>query len=295
MSGLRRRGFVALDRLQSFGLLRDIDAQNGIVTAVISTGDVARDDAIVSPNGWDFGNYDHNPVVLWMHDDATPPVARTVEKLATETELIAKAQFDMEDPLALRILSKIERGFINATSIRWLPKRWEFRKLTEPAREVLVFLEQELLEWSFVSVPADPKALILRADGAPLSRDAFLPVAPVEPEVASPPAPGRETILDELEYLRDSLARYGIADLFGRLSNADMELARAVHAQLGELLGAEHKPQQGANTLREIEDQVAAYLERRLERPSVDDIVVRTMAAATGRSEDLIRKELRHA
>ena len=174
-----------MDRYQSFGHLRDIDPNVGRVTAVISTGDVARDDAIIDPAGWDFSHYDRNPVVLWMHNDGALPVARTVSVLATGSELIATAEFDMDDPEAVRLLGKIARGFVNATSVRWNPIRWEWRKMGEGSRDVLVFTAQELLEWSFVSIPADPKALILRDDGAGFDRSRFaLTETKPEPEPA---------------------------------------------------------------------------------------------------------------
>jgi len=166
-----------MDRLESFGQLRDIDTENGRVSSVISTGDVARDGAIIEPAGWDFTFYDQNPVVLWMHNADTPPFARTIEHKTSKSKLSATAQFDLDDPFAITLLRKIDQGYVNATSVRWLPKKTEIRKVGKgkDEREVLVFVEQELLEWSFVTVPADPKALIVRADGQPLSLADYLP------------------------------------------------------------------------------------------------------------------------
>jgi len=151
-----------MQRLETFGLLREVDEQNLRVTSVISTGDIARDGMIIDPEGWDFTNYDKNPVVLWMHDDGAPPMARTIEHLAAGDALIGRAEFDGEDPLAQTIFRKIARGFINATSVRWHPKRIELREIN--GTQVMAFVEQELLEWSFVTIPADPKALIIRSD-----------------------------------------------------------------------------------------------------------------------------------
>ena len=160
-----------MERLELFGNLREVDSDAHRVTAVISTGDVARDGAIIDPAGWDFSNYDRNPVVLWMHDDRAMPFARTIERIATEKELIARAEFDMEDPMGAQVFRKIANGYINATSVRWLPKRTEQRTIGEGAdkHEVLAFVEQELLEWSWVTIPSDPGALIMRADGTPFS------------------------------------------------------------------------------------------------------------------------------
>ena len=110
--------------LRSFGLLREINVEQGTVTSVIATDQVARDGAIIEPKGWDFSNYRLNPVVLWQHDDTAMPFARTAEgPFVTDKELIAKAQFDMEDPKAQEAVRKIAGGFINATSVRWLPTK----------------------------------------------------------------------------------------------------------------------------------------------------------------------------
>ena len=76
----------------------------------------------------------------------------------------------MDDELAVRVLGKIERGFINSTSIRWIPLEHRIDRVkrdgadeTEP---VIVFTRSEVLEWSFVPIPSDTKAVVLRSDGS---------------------------------------------------------------------------------------------------------------------------------
>ena len=243
-----------MDKLESFGYLRAVDAEAGRVTAIISTGDIARDGAIIDPKGWDFSNYDRNPVVLWMHDANAIPFARTIERVAGDKELIAKAQFDMEDARGAEMFRKVQGGFVNATSVRWLPRKTEVRKVGEKKaeRDVLVFLEQELLEWSFVTVPADPKALIMRADGWELDLSEYMPVP--------------DPIPDEPDAEAERLAEI-----------ASLERAAA---------------QARAREQAEIEDEIAGYLARRMERPTVDDLIVRTLATTTGKTEERIRREL---
>jgi len=169
------RGF-ALDRLQSFGHIRAIDEEAKRATVVVSTGDVARDGMIIETAGWRFDAYDRNPVVLWGHDDSQMPVARAkaAERIVTSNELIETHEFDAEDSRAMELFSKIVRGFVNATSVRWNPLRWEFRKIA--GEEVLVFTDQELLESSYVAIPADPGALVVRAGGKePIDPNQFRP------------------------------------------------------------------------------------------------------------------------
>lgn len=174
--------------LRSFGELRDVNGQDGTVTAVISTGNVARDGMVIDPAGWDFENYNRNPVVLWSHNDMAMPIARTVELIALEDQLVARAQLDMDDPEAIRLLGKIERGFVNSTSVRWDPKETETREID--GRKTLVFTRQELLEWSFVAIPADPGAVIVRSDGRPVEYqpEEEEPVPEPRPDVRGPAA-----------------------------------------------------------------------------------------------------------
>ena len=279
-----------LERLQSFGYVRD-HSDDGLVTAIITTGNIARDGAIISPGGWDFAHYDRNPVVLWQHDDSAMPVARMVDRTIGDSEIVARIQLDMEDPEGQRLHGKIKRGFVNATSVRWLPKETEVRQIGEgkEKRDVLVFLRQEMLETSFVSIPADPGAMILRADGQPFDIDAFR-VEP-EPVRSAPVSLTRDAILDDLDYLRSALGDYGIEALAGRMSDADRGIALELHNRLGELLAIYQRPNQGAETLRAIETRVADMLERRESRPSAGDLVVAALVKRTGRSEDRIRQE----
>lgn len=244
-----------MDRLESFGQLRNVDSESRTVTSVISTGDIARDGMIIDPKGWDFTHYDHNPVVLWMHNADAMPFARTTEHIVTDKELIAKAEFDLEDPIGATVFRKIQNGYVNATSVRWLPKETEVRKVGEgkDAREVLVFLKQELLEWSFVTVPADPAALIVRADGEALSLTDYLP-----------PGYGyRATPLWEPSAIEDYL-----------------------------LPEQEESPNPENTELKRLESRIASHLACRLARPSTKDLIVAGLVRATGKTEERIRQDL---
>ena len=252
-------------RLESFGYLRDVDAEAGRVTAIISTGDIARDGFIIDPAGWDFSNYDRNPVVLWMHDDSAVPFARTVEREAGEKKLTAVAEFDMDDPVGAEMFRKVKAGFVNATSVRWLPRKTEMVKVGKgkDEREVLVFREQELLEWSFVTIPADPKALIKRCDGGDVDLSDFLAEianAPIVDEDGNP-IPDEEP---EGEPEPEPVTMQAVATQAQAYAR-DMALA---------------------------EDAVATYVALRAVRPTVDDLIVRTLATTTGKSEERIRREL---
>ncbi len=311
--------------LRSFGRIRaDEDGDSARVTAIISTGDIARDGAIIDPTGWDFSDYERNPVVLYGHDDGSGgmfaagsgamPVARTVEgPTAGKNEITATAEFDRDDEVAMRLLGKIRRGFINATSVRWLPIRTEWVEKEDTERhegedKVLVFREQKLLEWSFVPIPADPGAVIQRSDGGVLDLDEFREGGkPNDNDRAGTherTTVTRDELLDELDYLKSGIERYGIEALANRMRDpAHAALIAAVHAQLGEVIAgqpARSEPQptsqgpfQGAETLlhmSEVETGIREITEMLKSRPSVDELVPLALAQATGRSVDEFRR-----
>ena len=157
-----------MERLQTFGLVREIDVEHRRVRVVVSTGDVARDNAVIDQSGWNFANYDLNPVVLWAHDDRSLPIAKAIpsERQVTANELIETHEFAAH-PAAEEVWNAVRGGFVSATSVRWLPGETTMRKVGD--RNVLVVTKgHELLESSYVPIPADPGCLVVRADGSRL-------------------------------------------------------------------------------------------------------------------------------
>lgn len=273
------------DSLRSFGYLRKVNHTEGTVEAVISTGNIARDQMIIDPDGWDFANYNRNPVVLWGHDDNAMPLARTVEIEASPNELRATAQFDMEDEAAKRLLSKIERGFVNSTSVRWLPKRTEIRMLPtdKGEREVLAFVEQELLEWSFVSIPSDPGAVILRSNGETFDPDPLIQAAKGELPVPTT----AEAVREHADAIQELLTR--------DLDPEAVALLRDLNARIAPVVT---EPVVIATRKRDpVLDGLAAVtaaMERIAQQKplDVDAMVASTLARVTGKTEERVRAEL---
>mgnify|MGYP001613073765 FL=1 len=184
MSFSRLRSFVREATIRADG--SGADFASGIVPAIISTGEIARDRARIEQSGWVFDNFRRNPVVLFAHDDAAGglfgggsralPIARSADERVEGDRTTAVAHFDMADDFARQVLGKIERGLINTTSVRWLPLKTRIDKTrAEDGKDVnvLVFERQELLEWSFVPVAADPGAMVLREDGRALTVEEY--------------------------------------------------------------------------------------------------------------------------
>jgi hypothetical protein len=83
-----------------------------------------------------------------------------IEDKGKETaKLMFKVQMDLQDSFAKEIFRKIKEGFINTVSVGFLPTEYE---QLDPDNfwGGFKYLKQELLELSFVPVPANPQALI---------------------------------------------------------------------------------------------------------------------------------------
>jgi hypothetical protein len=294
--------------------------KDGRVSAIISTEDIGRDGAIVRTAGWDFRSFMRNPVVLYAHSDspgsgvfggggptAGLPIARSQRPVVSGKQVTASADFDMEDEFAVRLFGKIQRGFVNATSVRWLPLKVtrETKKIEGEDREVVVFEKQELLEWSFVSVPADPKALISRADGGAFCADDFcdqevrLDMSLTDEELQRTAGNGADSARKDSwpQALVNDL-RYAI-ESDGRLNDADCEALRGLYRDLpqwiGESLVEDARPADMQRVIQAYTAVVAtvAELTQRFAQPlDVMNVVVEAIARKTGRAPERIRAEL---
>lgn len=124
---------------------------------VISTGDEDREGDTINPEGWVLDNYRRNPVVLWAHDHSALPVAKAHEISAQDGRLIAVAEFATHD-FADEVYQLYRERFLRATSVGFRPLEWSRNEAGG-----VDFLEQELVEFSCVPVPANPNALIAAA------------------------------------------------------------------------------------------------------------------------------------
>ena len=130
-------------------------------SVTIAANDRARSAPDLDLNGLRFDNYRRNPVVMWAHDSVgrSPsgglPIGRTLAiSRAPNGAIIAEFEFLENDAFAQRIRNAWDKGFLRAASISWLPLE------SRPAQNGgLRDVRSELLEWSIVSIPADPDAL----------------------------------------------------------------------------------------------------------------------------------------
>ncbi len=132
------------------------------VLFVISTDSVDRDQDTIAINGWQLDNYRKNPVVLWVHDNRLPPVARSTSEWIQDEKLKSTALFTPKDlnPFGYMIGQMYIKGFLNAVSVgfRSLEAKWAADKENRPWG--IDYFKQELLEYSCCPVPANPEALM---------------------------------------------------------------------------------------------------------------------------------------
>ena len=151
------------------------------VEFVISTSGKDRHNSIINSATWDLENYNRNPIVGYQHNvygggmclKADPDDIIGTSQVRTEGEnLIGAVTFEPpeENALAEKIFRKVLRGTMRSASVGFLPKldkkgksgKWgseedgEDRNGENPTYRYND--GQELIEWSIVNIPSNPKA-----------------------------------------------------------------------------------------------------------------------------------------
>lgn len=164
------------------------------VRYVLSTGASDRMNDTIAPGGWRLDNYRKNPVLLLNHDKRSLPIGRAVSIGVQGDQLVGAYQFASADdyPLADTVYRLVKGGFMPGGSVGFMPIKYSFNEETNG----IDFIEQELLEFSAVTVPCNPEALTLsfgEAKDLGISLKAFdeLRAAIAAQKGAPAPQPGR--------------------------------------------------------------------------------------------------------
>src|SRR6056297_1405171 len=138
--------------------VKEVDEDNRTIEFVASTPGRDRDMDTIEAEGWDLTNYEKNPVMLWAHDYSQPPIGKSVENFIQNGELRQKFKFVEKEiyPFADMVYQMYKKGYLNAVSVGFDPKEWEW---SDDDEGNIDFRKQELLETSAVPVPANPEAL----------------------------------------------------------------------------------------------------------------------------------------
>jgi len=146
---------------------------------VASDETVDRDGDIIRAKGWILDNYLKNPVMLAFHNWRGEPVAK-VNKVYVDGDklIIEDIEFAPTDE-GKKFKELVDKGFIKTVSVGFIPRKvfylgdesqfeemksldeeWINKNLEKLAKANRVIWEAELLEVSFVPIPANPNALI---------------------------------------------------------------------------------------------------------------------------------------
>jgi HK97 family phage prohead protease len=156
-------------RKQMIAAAEQVGGDMRALSFTISTAIVDRELDRIAIEGWDLANFLRNPVVLWGHDAARLPIGRAFNVRTENGALKASVEFIPADTpeggaFAESVYRLALNGFIAATSVGFRPIKWDFTD--DEARGAddwfpgIDFNEQELVELSIVTVPANPEALI---------------------------------------------------------------------------------------------------------------------------------------
>ena len=143
----------------------DVDKEARTVKAIITTDGVDSDKEVVLTSGLNFERFQKNPVVLFMHD-ATAPIGKSLWQKVGKRQVMAKTQFATTD-LAQEVFKLYEEGILKGWSIGMDPssmkirdmEEGDIRKRKEWAAAKRMIESAEVVEYSGVSIPANPDAL----------------------------------------------------------------------------------------------------------------------------------------
>ena len=175
---LQRRLAMPTPRLEvSQARVLKIDERTRTIRHVISTAALDRRNRIVDVGGWDLANYKRNPIVFADHDYAMEKViGRGLDVKVEGDALVATTEFDTEGlgNVAFRL---VQAGLVRAWSVGWqglaahsfgdLKRCAACDNAMAAGRQWGThYTAQELLEYSLVTIPANPDAVMgLQAAG----------------------------------------------------------------------------------------------------------------------------------
>ena len=144
---------------------KKLDVKNRTITFVGTKESADRTGDIVRVNGWEFDNFQKNPVFLWNHDPSIPPIGRIKKIEVVDKEVLFDVEFAPAkiNEFADTVFKLFEGGFLSAVSVGFIPKDIEFVRDMDDNIVGLDIMRQELLELSAVAIPAHQDALAASA------------------------------------------------------------------------------------------------------------------------------------
>jgi HK97 family phage prohead protease len=130
-------------------------------TGTLSTAAIDRSGDTIAVPGWKLNEYRNDPVVFFNHLTGELPIGRSPSVWIAGSKLKAAIKLapGSANPMADQVRQMVNDHFLSAISVGFIPLRWEFSK-DKSRPNGINFLEQTLLEFSIVGIPANPEATI---------------------------------------------------------------------------------------------------------------------------------------
>lgn len=159
------------------GHLKGVNVETREVVITASDNSVDRYGDVIEAAGWDTQNFERNPVSLVDHDYSVASIVGHISSTWVEgSRFMARVQLDPpeDNPAAADVLKKIKNGSLRAVSVGF--RAGEREKIVDKDSGEWTggfrFKSQELLELSWVAIPANPNATLAVEDqAAPSSED----------------------------------------------------------------------------------------------------------------------------
>lgn len=152
------------------------------VAGVAITGTLARDGDVWDTAGIDLSNYRSNPIVLWSHDPTQPVGTASAIGLTSAGSIGIVVRFAPPGVSAIadEVRGLVKGGVVTGFSAGINPTEVEPLDPRNPRSGVRI-TKSELLEVSFVSIPADASALVQQRShaGSATRRSAIRGLPPV--------------------------------------------------------------------------------------------------------------------
>jgi len=130
-----------------------VKKDEGKITVIASNSSIDRQGESIDQKGWDLTNFLKNPIMLWAHNYDELPLGVWDNIRVTDRGLEMDANFASKEanPKAENVRLLVEEGIEKTVSVGFIPQE----------RDGHIITKAELLEVSFVPVPANPEALAL--------------------------------------------------------------------------------------------------------------------------------------
>lgn len=206
--------------------VKRMDTRNRTITFVGTKESPDRTGDIIRVAGWEFDNFQKNPVFLWNHDTKVLPPGKVTKIVVVGKEVHFDVKFATASiqQFAEAVFRSFEEGFLSAVSVGFIPKDVEPIFSDDGMLVGLDILRSELLELSAVAIPAHADAL-----AASIYAKAFAEIDTMTKEFDSAKATPAPMTLEEYrkslppftEKVEDQMTEQQIADFKALVDKVD--------------------------------------------------------------------------